>query len=378
MRVVMFYHSLVSDWNHGNAHFLRGIVSELLARGHQVRVLEPENSWSRQNLEQEHGRRAIEAFQTAYPELGSERYTLETIDLDRELEAAELVLVHEWNEHALVDAIGRHRAERGEYLLLFHDTHHRSVSQPAEMAAYQLEHYDGVLAFGEVIRQRYLQEGWAERVWTWHEAADVRVFYPRTSEALAGDVIWVGNWGDEERTAELEEFLIGPVEQLGLRARVHGVRYPVSARERLSQAGIDYAGWLPNSEVPEAFARFRLTLHIPRRPYVQALPGVPTIRVFEALACGIPLICSPWWDQEHLFNPGEDYLVADNGADMRELIAQLLGDPERARTMAARGRQTILARHTCSHRVDELMNIIDELNGDVARAAMPSWTAEVH
>ena len=47
MRVVMFYHSLVSDWNHGNAHFLRGVVAELQSRGHDVRVLEPEDGWSR-------------------------------------------------------------------------------------------------------------------------------------------------------------------------------------------------------------------------------------------------------------------------------------------------------------------------------------------
>ncbi|MGH8174867.1 MAG: glycosyltransferase, partial [Steroidobacter sp.] len=47
MKFVLFYHSLVSDWNHGNAHFLRGVVSELLARGHAVDVYEPENGWSR-------------------------------------------------------------------------------------------------------------------------------------------------------------------------------------------------------------------------------------------------------------------------------------------------------------------------------------------
>ncbi|MBA2602322.1 MAG: glycosyltransferase, partial [Acidobacteria bacterium] len=50
MRIVLFCHSLVSDWNHGNAHFLRGIVAELLDRGHEVRVYEPEDGWSREQL----------------------------------------------------------------------------------------------------------------------------------------------------------------------------------------------------------------------------------------------------------------------------------------------------------------------------------------
>jgi spore maturation protein CgeB len=362
MRVVMFYHSLVSDWNHGNAHFLRGIVSELLARGNDVTVLEPVDSWSREHLLQAEGEGAAARFHQAYPQLTSRQYDLKTLDLDRELQDSDLVLVHEWNDHRLVDAIGQHRRRVGGYHLLFHDTHHRSVTERDSMAEYRLESYDGVLAFGEVIRQRYLAEGWANRVWTWHEAADTRVFHPRPSHARDGDIVWVGNWGDEERTAELEQFLLGPVAALHLHGRVHGVRYPADAQERLARAGIQYAGWLPNYEVPEVFARFRLTLHIPRRPYVEALPGIPTIRVFEALACAIPLICSPWNDTEHLFSPGEDFLVARSGAEMQRHISAVLADPEAASAMARRGRRTILARHTCAHRVDELMTIVQQLS----------------
>jgi len=369
MRVVMFYHSLVSDWNHGNAHFLRGITAELLGRGHDVTVLEPTNSWSRENLVREHGESAVLGFYQAYPGLTSRQYEARTLDLDRELEQADLVLVHEWNDHRLVEAVGRHRALTGGYRLLFHDTHHRSVTDRTSMSEYRLESYDGVLAFGEVIRQRYLDEGWASRVWTWHEAADTEHFFPQVAHPSAGDLIWVGNWGDEERTAELDEFLIGPARALRLRTRVHGVRYPPEARSRLADAGIDYAGWLPNYEVPRVFARYRMTLHIPRRPYVEALPGIPTIRVFEALACGLPLICSPWEDAEHLFAPGEDFLIARNGHEMREHMQSLLADPEAARGMAQRGHQTIVARHTCRHRVDELMSIVDELDG---HSALPS------
>jgi spore maturation protein CgeB len=140
------------------------------------------------------------------------------------------------------------------------------------------------------------------------------------------------------------------------------VRYPLQAQARLAEAGIDYAGWIPNYHVPQAFARFRVTLHIPRRPYVEALPGIPTIRVFEALACGIPLICAPWEDVEGLFSPGEDYLVAETGTSMRQMLASVLANPEEARCMAEHGRNTILDRHTCAHRIDELLEILAELN----------------
>jgi spore maturation protein CgeB len=361
MRIVVFCHSLVSDWNHGNAHFLRGVCSELIARGHAVEVYEPQGAWSRANLEAEHGSTPLQAFARAYPELHSRVYMPATLDLDAVFESVDLVVVHEWNDHALVRRIGEHRRDGGSYRLLFHDTHHRSVTDAKAMAAYALEDYDGVLAFGNVIRDLYRANGWSQRAWTWHEAADARRFRPIEAEPCQGDLVWIGNWGDGEREAELDEFLLGPVKALALRARIHGVRYPAYALQRLREGGIEYGGWLPNHEVPRVFASFRITVHVPRRPYVQALPGIPTIRVFEALACGIALVSAPWDDIEHLFTPGEDFLVARDGVAMQRHLRDLLNDSAMRRTFAERGRRTVLARHTCAHRVDELLAIHAQL-----------------
>lgn len=101
---------------------------------------------------------------------------------------------------------------------------------------------------------------------------------------------------------------------------------------------------------------------MPRRPYVKALRGIPTIRPFEALACGIPLISAPWDDTEGLFTPGLDYLVARDGEEMKQSIRLLLEDPAMAAEQAARGLRTILARHTCGHRVKELLSIYESLS----------------
>jgi len=363
LRVVYFTHSLRSDWNHGNAHFLRGVLTELQARGHDVRVYEPENAWSLQNLIADAGPSAVAGFQTAYPTLHSTRYDLRTILLDKALDGADLVLVHEWNEHALVHRIGAHRARTRDYRLLFHDTHHRAVTDRKGVVAYDLSRYDGVLAFGNVIRDLYLREGWAKRAWTWHEAADTRVFHPLPGVLKEGDLVWIGNWGDGERTQELHEFLLGPVRALHLKARVHGVRYPDAAKKALASAGIQYAGWLPNYQAPEVFARYRVTVHVPRRPYTRVLPGIPTIRVFEALACGIPLVSAPWDDVEGLFTPGQDFLVARDGAEMRAQLKAVLADDALAASVAAHGLETIRRRHTCAHRVDELLGIWEELAG---------------
>jgi spore maturation protein CgeB len=363
MRIVLFYHSLISDWNHGNAHFLRGIVAELIDRGHDVVVYEPANGWSRQQLLTDAGPAAISRFHAAFPGLRSTVADLERLRLDEALEGADLVIVHEWSSHALVSSVGRHRAAGGSYVLLFHDTHHRSMTDTAAMAAYDLDAYDGVLAFGEVIRERYVSLGWARRAWTWHEAADIRVFTPLAPGAVRNDLVWIGNWGDEERSTELRSYLIEPVRQLRLSATIHGVRYPASALEELARAGIRYAGWLPNYEAPLAYARHRMTVHIPRRPYVKALPGIPTIRVFEALACGVPLVSAGWSDVEGLFTPGDDYLVADTPRRMRSHLAALRADGTLRQCLAAHGLDTIRRRHTCAHRVDELLGIMSEVRG---------------
>jgi spore maturation protein CgeB len=355
VRIVMFYHTLLSDWNHGNAHFLRGIVSELLARGHDVQVFEPEDSWSMRNLLAEHGSKPLHDFAKAYPQLHSTRYNRQALDLDETLAGADMVIVHEWNSPELVRGIGEHRAANDHFRLFFHDTHHRMITAPEQMAAYDLKHYDGVLAYGRVLQRMYEQQGYGRRAFLWHEAADTRVFYPRKHKTAEYDLVFIGNWGDNERAEELQEFLIEPIRRLKLKARIFGVRYPDAVKSM-----VDYGGWLANFEAPEVFARARVTVHVPRRPYVKALPGIPTIRPFEAMACGIPLICSPWEDTEGLFRPGTDYLIARNGNEMTEALRTVLRDEAIANQLSNYGLETIRARHTCAHRVDELLKIYAE------------------
>jgi len=359
MKIRFFYHSLLSDWNHGNAHFLRGIATELIARGHDVIVFEPADGWSLQNLRATQGDEPIKRFHAAYPTLRSVSYDLARFDADDVLADADLVVVHEWNSPELVRRIGNAR-RRSSFVALFHDTHHRLVTAPATIQKYDLTHYDGVLAYGQILRDLYLSKNITTRAWTWHEAADTRRFRPMEASRHEGDLVWVGNWGDEERSEELKEFLLEPVKTLGLKARVYGVRYPDHARAALADAGIEYAGWLPNFEVPEVFSRFKLTVHVPRRPYVNAVPGIPTIRPFEALACGLPMVSSPWQDSEGLFG-ANDFRRAKNGKEMTEQLECLLGSTTLRRRQARSGLKTIQTRHTCVHRADELLDIFATL-----------------
>src|SRR3954463_713593 len=118
MRFVLFCHSLRSDWNHGNAHFRRGVVTELNDRGHAVEVYEPADAWSVTNLVREHGAAALDRFQGAYPALRCTPYRLDLLDLDRALEGADVVLAHEWNDPELIRRLGEVRTRRPEMRLL--------------------------------------------------------------------------------------------------------------------------------------------------------------------------------------------------------------------------------------------------------------------
>ena len=367
-KLVLFCHSLRSDWNHGNAHFLRGVIGEWQRRGMTATAYEPADAWSARSLAADRGPAALDAWRETYPLLPVAICRPAQLDLDRALDGADLVLVHEWCEPEFVARVAAHRRRGGRYLLLFHDTHHRMATDPDAIARFDLDGCDGVLAFGEVLAEAYRRRGWGRRVFTWHEAADLTVFRPRPEIARERDLVWIGNWGDGERSAEIGEFLIEPVGALGMSARVHGVRYPPDGRAALAAAGIEYAGYLPNFRVPQAFAAAAMTVHVPRRPYATALPGIPTIRVFEALACGIPLVSAPWLDCEGLFAPGEDFLVARDGAAMRRHLAALRADPGFAASLAARGRATVTARHGCGHRIDELLAICRALGRDLGPA----------
>ena len=134
----------------------------------------------------------------------------------------------------------------------------------------------------------------------------------------------------------------------------------------LERYGVAYRGWLPNARAPEVFARHLATVHVPRRYYSTILPGIPTIRVFEALACGIPLVSAPWDDSEGLFRVGRDFLTAADGAEMTRQLEALKQDAALRRSLVESGLETIRARHTCGHRADELLAIVERLAAPAA------------
>lgn len=364
LRIGYFAHSLRSDWNNGNAHFLRGLLRALQCKGAEVTVYEPENAWSIENLRTEaEGARSIDSFRNTFFDLDIQTYSAEdSRELWSErLREIDLIVVHEWNSSQLIQLLLELRDELG-YRLIFHDTHHRASSSPESFAEFRLQEFDGVLAFGRALEMVYRERFGIRNVWTFHEAADLTNFHPMPEIPREPLVVWIGNWGDDERSREINDYLLEPAARLApeFRTRIYGVRYPPEGLEALRVHGVEYGGYLPNLDAPRVYAGARLTVHIPRQQYTKVMTGIPTIRVFEALASGIPLVSAPWCDDEHLFRKG-DFFMAKTPAEMFDAMQQLLREPAMAEEQAACGLETVLSRHTCNHRAEQLLAIYEEL-----------------
>ena len=365
LRIALFCHSIVSDWNHGNAHFLRGLIRNLQALGHQVISLEEEGNWSLTNLVHDHGMGPLTEFQRHFSFIDHQSYVLNGRAhlegwLSDLLSEVDVCLVHEWNPPDLIRTIGEEAARRG-VVALFHDTHHRALTEPQRMPQMGLDSYSTILAYGPTIAEIYRSIARGPEVLVFHEAADTDIFRP-LARPKSRDVLFVGNWGDDDRNQTTREFFVEQGRAMpDLTFALYGVRYPAEVLDAIQAAGIQWGGWLPNYLAPEVYAASRLTVHIPRKEYVEALRGTPTIRVFEALACGIPLISAGWTDGTGLFQEGDDFLAVHTPSQMQEAIRWLASDSEARGRIGTQGRETVLARHTCRHRAEQLIEIIQRL-----------------
>jgi spore maturation protein CgeB len=150
LKIRLFCHSIISDWNNGHAHFLRGIVTELIERGNDVIVFEEKDCWSLKNALRERVD-VVEAFHRRFPSICVVRY--DRLQLNSALLDADLVIVQEWCSPSLIAELSALRARDHRFILLLHDPHHRALTEPSSIERFDLRHFDGVLAFGQVIRE---------------------------------------------------------------------------------------------------------------------------------------------------------------------------------------------------------------------------------
>ena len=193
MKFVLYAHSVVSDWNNGNAHFLRGILSELAA----ARVIRRWR-WSRKMAGAAPIWSPIKApprshsFAAAFPHLHVTTYETD-FDHEAALDDADVVIVHEWTPPDLVARIGRLRRGGGRFVLLFHDTHHRGVSDAGAIERCRCP--TTTRCWHSARPCGHAMSAWAGagRAFTWHEAADTHRVSARCCPMVPQRAIWSGS-----------------------------------------------------------------------------------------------------------------------------------------------------------------------------------------
>ena len=345
LSIVILGLSITSSWGNGHATTYRGLVRELCAEGHDVLFLEREQPWYAGNRDLPHPPYGRTALYDSLPEL-HDRFA----DAVRQ---ADLVIVGsyvpqgaqvgDWVQHeaggttAFYDIdtpVTLARLARGEHDYL----------RPDQIAGYDL-----YLSFtGGPTLRRLEREFGSPRARVLYCSVDPQLYFPEPA-SMQWDLGYMGTYSDD-RQPGVDRLLLQPArEWAGGRFIVAGPQYPESIRW---PANVEYRPHLPPAEHRDFYNRQRFTLNITRADMVQA-GWSPSVRLFEAAACGTPIVSDRWAGIETLLAPGREIVLADSPA---EVLAVLRGMTEEERqAMAGRARARILAEHTAAHRAGQLV-----------------------
>src|SRR5690606_572367 len=173
------------------------------------------------------------------------------------------------------------------------------------------------------------------------------------TERYRGSLSYLGTYSADRRAAVHELFIEPALAAPELRFVLGGAMYPEFERY---PPNLVHHPHVPPGEHAEFFCSSRLTLNVTRRTMAE-LGFCPSGRLFEAAACGVPIL-SDWFEGLDLFfHPGSEILVA---RDRHDVLAALSATDEALADMARRARARVLAEHTAEHRAPSLETLLSD------------------
>jgi spore maturation protein CgeB len=357
MKLVVLGLSLSSSWGNGHATTFRALLKAFAERGHDILFLERDVPWYRDNRD---------VTDPAYCRL--EYYSdLAGLALWRpEIEAADAVIVGSYVPEGV--AVGRFVQETARGVTAFYD-----IDTPVTLAKIEggdfeylspevIAGFDLYLSFtgGPTLRHIERRYG-APAARALYCSVDPDA-YPPLDLPKKWDLSYLGTYSPD-RQPTLERLLIEPARRLPHRRFVvAGPQYP---------AGIDWPAnverieHLPPSEHPAFYCASRFTLNVTRADMIAA-GWSPSVRLFEAAACAVPVISDRWEGLDALFAPGREILLADGTGDV---TAALEAGDAGAPAIGLAARERVLAAHTAAHRAAELETHLAEAAGTQREAA---------
>ena len=351
MKIVILGLSITSSWGNGHATTYRGLVRELVARGHDVLFLERDLPWYADNRDLPEPPYGTTVLYRGLGEL-RRRFTADVREAD-------LVIVGSYVPDGI--AVGEWVTGLTEGVAAFYD-----IDTPvtlAKLARGEAEYltpdliprYQVYLSFtGGPTLERIERDYGSPMARPLYCSVDPRLYHPDTA-AIRWDLGYMGTYSDD-RQPTLQRLLVDPA-RLWRDGKfvVAGPQYPESIRWPRNVTRIEHLE-------PKRHRRFynaqRFTLNVTRADMIRA-GWSPSVRLFEAAACGTPII-SDWWEGlDSIFRPGREILVARSSEDTLRLLRDT--DESERRAIGERARERVLAEHTAAHRAAELEGYALEL-----------------
>jgi spore maturation protein CgeB len=351
LRIVFIGLSITSSWGNGHATTYRGLVRELVKRGHSVLFLERDVPYYAQNRD------------LPVPPFGSTRLYASLAELrdvfTSDIAEADAVVVGSYVPDGI--AVGQWVLETARGVRAFYDIdtpitlESLARGTPTYISLEQIPRYDLYMSFtlGPVLD--HLRTALrAARVEPLCCSADEESYFPEPC-VKRYDLGYLGTYSDD-RQPVLEQLLLEPARRWERgRFVVAGSQYPDGL---VLPPNVERREHVAPPEHRSFYNAQEFTLNITRRAMREAGYS-PSIRLFEAGACGVPIISDRWPGLEEFFVPGRELFVADSSSEVVDLL-QLTSDEER-RLVAERGRARVLAEHTSGHRAEALEGYVREL-----------------
>lgn len=361
MRIVVFGLSLTSSWGNGHATTYRALLRGLASLGHQITFCERDLLWYAKNRDLPSPDYASVFI---YADLAQAKRRLYSL-----VRNAGLVIVGSYVPQG--SELGEWVTQISSGITAFYD-----IDTPVTLAKLETDsagyinrrlvpRYDLYLSFTGGPKLRRIESRFGARMARpLYCSVDLQLYSP--AKAPAGfDLGYMGTYS-EDRQPSLETLLLEPARRLPKsRMIVAGPQYPKSVRWPRNVKRITH---LSPDKHPRFFASQRFTLNLTREQ-MRAAGYSPSVRLFEAAACGTPIITDDWLGLDEFFKPGEELLVARSTENVTEYLHDL---PDAARlAIGERARSRVLRQHTAVHRALELETYLAEAD---AQHAAPEFS----
>ena len=353
MKVVFYGLTITSSWGNGHATTYRSLIKSLHACGHRVQFVEKDLEWYRNNRDLPDPEFCSVAL---YDDWAHESKRLRGLARD-----ADAIVVGSYFPDAIQAT--RELLEDGHETILFYDidtpitiARLRAEGRTEYLDAGLIPHYAAYLSFtgGPMLREIERRFG-SPCVVPFYCSVDADAYRPtKVREEFACDLSYLGTYA-ADRQPKLETYMNGAARLMPARRFiVAGPQYPPEIEWPVNVARKIH---LSPREHPAFYASSRFTLNLTRDDMVTAGYS-PSVRLFEASACGAAIISDEWPGLEEFLTPGEEVLLPKDADEVVRILRDL-PDADRLR-MGQRARQRILDQHTSAHRAEQFEKIVAE------------------